>query len=156
MSDRASQQIACRIISKPALHFMEARLPLDLIDAVNAYIDGVRDRAEDYAYELVGQIRQNPRSAQLKLNLADQIPSSLAQIITQVGKQYIDSFHLQAEVLANDMWTIHSYAGDYNPMHDHGANTFIGLSSIVYLMVPDVIAKMTDVEGGATPDMTHS
>ena len=143
MSEQASQQISCRIVSKPALHFIEARLPLDLIDAVNAYIDEVRDRAEDYGVQLVGQIRQNPRSAQLKLNLADQIPLSLAQIITQIGKQYVDSFNLAAEVMANDMWTIHSYAGDYNPMHDHGANTFVGLSSIVYLKVPESIAQMS-------------
>ena len=131
-------------------------MPLDLIDAVNAYIDGARDRAENYAGELVGQIKRNPRSAQLKLDLADRIPSSLAQVITQIGKQYTDSFKLPAEVIANDMWTIHSYAGDYNPMHDHGANTFVGLSSIVYLKVPESIARLKDVEGGGTPDLTHA
>ena len=152
MSDQEQQQISCRIISKPALHFMEARLPLDLIDHVNAYIDEVRDRADDYGGELVGQIKRNPRSAQLKLDLADRTPSTLAQIITQIGQQYVESFELSA----NDMWTIHSYAGDYNPMHDHGANTFVGLSSIVYLKVPEAIARLADVEGGGTPDLTHA
>ncbi len=156
MSDQAEQQISCRMITKPALSFIEARLPLDLIDHVNAYIDGIRERADDYGGELVGQIRQNPRSAQLKLDLGDQAPSSLAQIITQVGQQYVDSLGPTAEVIANDMWTIHSYEGDYNPMHDHGANTFVGLSSIVYLKVPEAISKKENIESGRTPDLTHS
>ncbi|MCZ6773598.1 MAG: putative 2OG-Fe(II) oxygenase [Proteobacteria bacterium] len=156
MSDQATQQISCRIITKPALSFIEARLPLDLIDHVNAYIDGIREHANDYAGELVGQIKQNPRSAQLKLNLSDQAPLSLAQVITQVGQQYVDTFGLSAEVIANDMWTIHSYAGDYNPMHDHGANTFVGLSSIVYLKVPEAISNKDNVEGGGTPNLMHA
>ena len=28
------------------------------------------------------------------------------------------------------MWSVHSYEGDYNPLHDHGGNTPLGLSSI--------------------------
>jgi hypothetical protein len=156
MSSQTSEEITCKIITKPALHIIEARLPLDLIDHVNAYIDTVRDRAENYAGELVGQIKRNPRSAQLKLNLADQVPAMLARVIAQVGRQYVGIFGLPAEVIPNDMWTIHSYEGDYNPMHDHGANSSVGLSSIVYLMVPPVIAAKPDVESGSTPDLMHS
>lgn len=156
MGDQESQQITCRIITKPAVHVIESRLPLELIEQVNGYIDGVRERAEDYAGELVGQIKANPKSAQLKLNLADQVPMSLANIITQVGRQYVEIFGAPEEIIVNDMWTIHSYAGDYNPMHDHGANTLVGLSSIVYLKVPESISQKKDVGSASTPDMTHS
>ena len=156
MSDQGTEQITGRMITKPAVSYMEARLPLDLISHVNAYIDEIRARADDYAGELVGQIKQNPSSAQLKLNLSDQTPMTLAQIITQVGKQFVDALGVTSEVMPNDMWTIHSYAGDYNPMHDHGATTFVGLSSIVYLKVPDAITEKENVESGATPKLTHS
>jgi hypothetical protein len=156
MSDQGTEQITCRIITKPAVSYIEARLPLDLIGHVNTYIDDVRERADDYAGELVGQIKQNPRSAQLKLDLGDKPPMTLAQIITQVGKQYVDTLGVTAEIMPNDMWTIHSYAGDYNPMHDHGANTFVGLSSIVYLKVPEAISQKSNVESGATPNLAHS
>ena len=149
-------EITCRIITKPAIHLIEARLPLDFINYVNAYIDEVRDRAEDYRGELVGQIKENPKSAQLKLDLADKVPASLADVITQVGRQYVAVFGLKGEVIANDMWTIHSYAGDYNPMHDHGANSIVGLSSIVYLKVPESIAAKPDVESGSTPNLMNA
>ena len=40
------------------------------------------------------------------------------------------------------MWTIHSYEGDYNPMHDHGTRTSMGLSCILYLKVPPQIEAL--------------
>ena len=39
-------------------------------------------------------------------------------------------------------WTVHSYEGDYNPLHDHGTETPIGLSCILYLKVPEQIASL--------------
>lgn len=156
MTDQNREEITCKIITKPALYLIEARLPRDLIDHVNTYIDGVRDRAENYANELVGQIKRNARSAQLKLDLADKVPATLSQVITQVGRQYVGIFGLPAEVIPNDMWTIHSYEGDYNPMHDHGANSPVGLSSIVYLKVPPAIEAKPDVESGGTPDLMNA
>ena len=44
----------------------------------------------------------------------------------------------------DNMWTIHSYEGDYNPLHDHGTKTPIGLSCILYLKVPPQIEAMDD------------
>src|SRR3954468_3420293 len=122
MSEPAGEQLTCRIVTKPALQILEARLPLGLIESVNSYIDEIRDRAQDYSHELVGQIRRNARSAQLALNLADSKPAVLASVITQIGTQYVEAHGIRARVTANDMWSVHSYEGDYNPLHDHGAN----------------------------------
>jgi hypothetical protein len=44
------------------------------------------------------------------------------------------------------MWTIHSYEGDYNPLHDHGSKTPIGLSCILYLKVPEQIEALEPVD----------
>jgi hypothetical protein len=40
------------------------------------------------------------------------------------------------------MWTVHSYSGDYNPVHDHGTRTPMGVSCIMYLQVPRCIQTL--------------
>jgi hypothetical protein len=40
------------------------------------------------------------------------------------------------------MWTVHSYNGDYNPVHDHGTRTPMGVSLIYYLKVPRCIERL--------------
>ena len=37
------------------------------------------------------------------------------------------------------MWTVHSYAGDYNPLHEHGTETGKAVSCILFLKVPPQI-----------------
>jgi hypothetical protein len=75
-------------------------------------------------------------------------------VIVQIGEQYVAQQGHQAGVTANDMWSIHSYAGDYNPLHDHGGNTPLGLSSILYLKVPQVIAQKPAVPHGGSPKLS--
>ena len=43
-----------------------------------------------------------------------------------------------------EAWTVHSFSGDYNPLHDHGVLTPGGLSMILYLQVPECISKLPD------------
>jgi hypothetical protein len=151
MTELETEEITCELIIKPALYLMEARLPLPLVNMVNEYIDGARESAADHSSVLVGQIRQNPRSAQLQLDLRQKAPSVLAGVIAQIGGQYVSQQGYRAAVAANDMWIVHSYAGDYNPLHDHGANTPLGLSSILYLKVPAAIAEKPAVLHGGSP-----
>jgi Putative 2OG-Fe(II) oxygenase len=153
MTGFETADITCQLIPKPALYLMEASLPSDLIAKVNAYLDAIRDTARDHSGMLVGQIRRSPRSAQLSLNLKDNVPSDLAALITEIGRQYIDAIGYRAVVTPIDMWSVHSYAGDYNPLHDHGGKTFLGLSSILYLKVPAVIAEKPAVPHGGAPKL---
>jgi hypothetical protein len=145
--------IDCELILKPALFLMEVRLPLPLVNTVNDYIDSVRETAADFSRTLVGQIGRDPRSAQLQLDLLQKTPAGLADVIATVGDQYIKAQGYRAAVTTNAMWSIHSYAGDYNPMHDHGGNTPLGLSSILYLKVPPVIAAKEAVAHGGAPKL---
>jgi hypothetical protein len=153
MTELVTESIACELIIKPALHIMEARLPMTLLNVVNAHIDSVRDSAADHSKSLVGQIRQNQRSAQLHLDLKQEAVCALAAVIAEIGRQYVTEQGYHAAVTANDMWSVHSYEGDYNPLHDHGGNTFLGLSSILYLKVPPVIAEKKAVAHGASPQL---
>src|SRR5712664_969211 len=153
MTELETEDIACELVIKPALFLMEARLPIGLVSIVNEYIDSVRDSAADHSKSLVGQIRQNSKSAQLQLDLRQKVVSSLAAVIVHIGQQYVTEQGYHAAVTAHDMWSVHSYQGDYNPLHDHGGNTFLGLSSILYLKVPPVIAEKEAVPHGLSPKM---
>lgn len=153
MTELETEDITCELVIKPALFIMEGRLPTGLVKIVNEHIDSVRDSAADHSKSLVGQIRQNTSSAQLQLDLRQKAVSTLATVIAQIGKQYITEQGYHAAVTANDIWSVHSYEGDYNPLHDHGGNTFLGLSSILYLKVPPVIAEKGAVPHGGSPQL---
>ena len=42
------------------------------------------------------------------------------------------------------MWSVHSYAGDYNPMHEHGTVSGRGVSMIAFLKVPPQIVELEE------------
>ena len=39
-------------------------------------------------------------------------------------------------VAVQDIWSVHYYAGDYNPLHNHLCDTLQGLSDILCTKVP--------------------
>ncbi len=145
--------IPCELIPKPALYLYEAKLPSGLVARINDYIDGLGAPAQDYSGELVGQIRRDPRSAQLHLELRDSVPAQLGAVLEKLGRQYIEALGHRAKVTLNDMWSVHSYSGDYNPLHEHGSRTLLGLSTILYLKVPPVIAEKPAVPHGGAPKL---
>jgi Putative 2OG-Fe(II) oxygenase len=151
-----SEEIRCRLITKPALFLMEAYLPASLIQKVNTHIDATRKAAGDHAPRLVGQIRRHHESAQLTIDVKDPAPAALAATIVQIAEEYIRQQGFEAKATASDMWSVHSYAGDYNPLHDHGARTPLGLSSILYLKVPKEIAAAPDCPHGAAPTLNNA
>jgi hypothetical protein len=153
MTARETEEFTCELIVKPALCMMQARLPMRVVNRTNDYIDSVRDSAADFSKLLVGQIKQNPRSAQLQMDLHQQFPSDLANEIAAIGAEYIKAQGYRGVVTPTLMWSIHSYEGDYNPLHDHGGKTPLGLSSILYLKVPPVIAAKQAVADGGAPKL---
>ena len=133
--------------SKLAVHMMKVEIPLDVIDELNNHIDNVVIPAnDDYSDGLVGQINQNKKSAQLSFNLFDSGAGTAFKIILdECSNSYMKQGYNQ-DVTADtfEAWTVHSYAGDYNPLHDHGCRTEAGLSMILYLKVPECIQKLPD------------
>tara|TARA_B100000131_G_scaffold29097_1_gene27323 strand:+ start:167 stop:1012 length:846 start_codon:yes stop_codon:yes gene_type:complete len=154
--------IKTQMRNKFALHMLRVDLPTDFVDNMNKYIDeelipfdenygkvkGNAELAHSYTKGLVGQIRQNEKSAQLNCRIFDTeggkllkstLDSCSAEYIRQLG--FSNSF---ADVF--EAWTVHSFAGDYNPLHDHGVKTPAGLSMILYLQVPECISSLPDPE----------
>ena len=155
----SNYNVETQMRSKPALHMFHVKLPIDFVDNINKYIDDtlipldenygkVKGNAElqhSYSKGLVGQIRQDERSAQLDCKVLDETDNArlLKSTLDATSNEYLRQIGFgdsHADVF--EAWTVHSYAGDYNPLHDHGVKTPGGLSMIIYLQVPKCISDL--------------
>ena len=136
-------QVAMR--PKLAVNVMRIQFPEDVISEINEHIDNTIIPAnKDFSKGLVGQISHDKRSAQLYFPHNDGgVGEQFSGVIKRLGSEYIDRVvGMGSEIEMQSMWTIHSYEGDYNPVHDHGTKTPMGLSCILYLKVPPQIEKL--------------
>ena len=145
------------IIMRPqaAVHMMKVEIPLPVIDEINSYVDD--NNGEDFSEKLVGQINRNVKSSQVNFSTESDVGKAVSSILEKLAVTYMKNVtQNDYDAKISDAWTVHSYEGDYNPLHDHGSETPIGLSCIMYLKVPDQIAALPnpyeDFEGlnGAT------
>jgi len=109
---------------RPIKNFSIGRIefPLGIIAEVNEHIDKVIIPANDsFADGLVGQLKNNERSAQLDFPLDDEIGKQLETVFNQIGNTYLkQGYDRDSKAEVFQCWTNHAYAGDYNPYHDHG------------------------------------
>ena len=157
----SNYNVETQMRSKPALHMFHVKLPIDFVDNINKYIDDtlipldenygkVKGNAElqhSYSKGLVGQIRQDERSAQLDCKVLDETANArlLKSTLDATSNEYLRQIGFgdsHADVF--EAWTVHSFSGDYNPLHDHGVLTPAGLSMILYLQVPECISSLPD------------
>ena len=136
-------QIAMR--PKVAVNIMRCQLPAEVTTEINNHIDDVIiPNNVDHSKGLVGQIRQNERSAQLTFpHEDDEVGEMFSGVLQRLAKEFVDrSIGIECETSMESMWTVHSYNGDYNPVHDHGTRTPMGVSLIYYLKVPRCIERL--------------
>ena len=122
-----------------AVKILRTKLSDNTISLINNYID--THKLEDHSHNLVGQINQNKKSAQLKLSLSDKDPAFLSDILVNISRHYAEIHNLKIDkFIMESIWSVHSYSGDYNPIHDHQSGSgHSGLSCILYLKVPECI-----------------
>ena len=147
--------------NKFALRMLHVKLPMDFVDKINSYIDNtlipsdknfgkVKGNAElsnSYSNLLVGQIRQDEKSAQLDCKVLEENEDAklLKSTLDSTSQEYLRQIgHGNSVPDVFEAWSVHSYSGDYNPLHDHGVITPGGLSMILYLKVPECISKLPD------------
>ena len=46
--------------------------------------------------------------------------------------------------MIDETWSVHSYDGDYNPIHDHGTKTVMGISTTAWTKVPEQIGAKAE------------
>ena len=146
-SDLAQKQQGMQIAMRPklAVNVMRVQFPLEVIEEINDHIDDtIIPNDVDFSSGLVGQIRQSERSKQLHYpHEGDEYGEQLNTVLLKLAHEYMDrTVGLPCEIDTQSMWTVHSYEGDYNPVHDHGTRTQMGLSCIMYLKVPPQISAL--------------
>ena len=145
--EQAREQQGLDIAMRPklAVNVMRVQFPLEVIDELNSHIDDtIIPNNVDYSPVLVGQIRQNEKSKQLYFpHEGDDVGEQFSSVLLRLASEYVDrTIGLPCDVDMQSMWTVHSYEGDYNPVHDHGTRTPMGLSMILYLKVPPQISEL--------------
>ena len=169
------ERVNLKINQIPAITFLEGNLPRSMLDELNAHVDEHREKMADYSGNLVGQIKQTEKSQQLSLDRTNPTVQGLINLLGSAGRAFLKSYAGQipmaggasafdkAPIDCFSMWTVHSYEGDYNPLHDHDVSydqKCMAFSIILYCLVPPQIAKLGDStklhsNGGATDGCTY-
>ncbi len=154
-----------RYAIRPIKNFALARIefPDEIIQEINDHIDNVIIPADSsYASGLVGQLKNGENSAQLDFPFSDEVGKSIKTVLDQIGSTYLkNGYDRDAQADCYQCWTNHAYAGDYNPLHDHGVQTAAGLSGFLWLQVPECIEKLPEFNpeinnaGGGIDGFTH-
>ena len=139
-------QIAMR--PKLAVYIMKCQFPNEITTEINQHIeDTIIPNNVDHSEGLVGQIRQNKeKSAQLTFpHKGDEVGEMFGSVLERLAKEFVNRSmgeETECKTSIESMWTVHSYSGDYNPIHDHGTKTPMGVSCIMYLQVPRCIQTL--------------
>ena len=151
------QTINLKMHELPQVILMEAQLPMPMVDDLNTYLDNlmVSEDREDHSKNLVGQIQSGQ---QLTMNAEDEKVIRFTQTINQLGMEYIKHFVRRIgssklfpdnmQVGVDEMWSVHSYEGDYNPIHDHSVPSLTGLAATTWTKVPEQITKQKSPNDG--------
>ena len=145
-----NDQIEYELFSLPAAFMLQHNLPEQVVTTLNAYLDTLkqnklRESAADY---LVGQIHQGE---QLKMDHEDVSLTPFVRIVESLAAAYLRHFVEQTKsplrpkkISMDKLWSVHSYQGDYNPIHDHLTAAQMGISFTTWTMVPEQIMKRDD------------
>ena len=142
----AEQNHGLKFAIRPIKQFSIGRIefPMEIIDEINDHIDNVIIPAnKSFADGLVGQLKNDKKSAQLDFPLDTDVGVQLKTVFEQIGKTYLkQGYERDSDTECFQCWTNHAYAGDYNPFHDHGVQTMAGLSGFLWLKNPECIEKL--------------
>ena len=146
-----------------ALSIGKIEFPHEICEEINNHIDNVIiPKNDSFADGLVGQLKNDKKSAQLDFPFDDEVGAQIKTVFDQVGTTFLkQGYERDSKADCFQCWTNHAYAGDYNPYHDHGTQTMAGLSGFLWLKVPECISKLDDIPismsnaNGAVDGFTH-
>jgi hypothetical protein len=143
-----AKELNLQIHNLPAAVMMECQLPEKLINDLNNHLDVYKKdkNRKSLSHTLVGQIHQGE---QLLMDHNNEQLKDYYEFITAMGVVYLDAFgnvtghHITNKLIdIDELWSVHSYEGDYNPIHDHGTKTITGISTTTWTKVPKQIGEM--------------
>ncbi len=84
----------------------------------------------------------------------DTVPKQLSKFFIMCAKEYAAEHPVsdrvkeiigpKEEYVVKKIWSVHSYAGDYNPLHEHGTVSGRGVSMIAFLKLPPQISDLAE------------
>lgn len=141
-------EISYMMHSLPSVFLMELDIPEGFVTQLNKYLDGLLEEEgrTSAAHTLVGQISEGE---QLVMDHNHELVSGFSEFLCNMGVEYINAFMKGSgqmldgarQVSMDEIWSVHSYAGDYNPIHDHGTQTVMGISCTTWTKVPPQITQ---------------
>ena len=143
-------QIEYELFTLPAALMLQHRLPHQVVTTLNDYLDTLRQnkQRESAGSSLVGQIHQGE---QLVMDYEDVKLIPFTRIVESLAAAYLRHFveqtksPLRAKKISMDkLWSVHSFEGDYNPIHDHTTAAPMGISFTTWTMVPEQIMQSSD------------
>jgi len=129
---------------------MEHKMSQEVIQTLNDYLDAkLKDPfRKSLSGDLVGQIHQGE---QLSMNYETEELHEFRTMVENLGVAYLRHFVEQTgtmirpkQVVTDKLWSVHSYEGDYNPIHDHLTATPMGISFTTWTKVPKQIGKTAE------------
>ena len=138
------------IYNLPAAIMMEHKMSREVIQTLNDYLDAkLKDPfRKSLSGDLVGQIHQGE---QLSMNYETEELHEFRTMVENLGVAYLRHFVEQTgtmirpkQVVTDKLWSVHSYEGDYNPIHDHLTATPMGISFTTWTKVPKQIGKTAE------------
>ena len=128
----------------PAVFLLEAKMPDAMVSGLNTYLDELREQEDrtSHAGTLVGQIGHGQ---QLTMDHNDPRLNDFCQMSGILATEYLKNFGStgnnigERQVGIDELWSVHSYERDYNPIHDHGTKTIMGISCTSWTKVPEQI-----------------
>ncbi len=138
-------QINFRMGALPSVYILETKIPDKIINDVNDYMDEYKENKnrQSHSNNLVGQTH---KGEQLLLEHSDTRMLDYCNFVTMLSSEYIKQYIATGnqidclkKVEIKETWSVHSYDGDYNPMHDHVTDSIMGISTTAWTKVPSQI-----------------
>ena len=130
----------------PAVFLLEAKMPDAMVSGLNTYLDELMEQEDrtSHAGTLVGQIGHGQQLTMYhddpRLNDFRKMTEILSiDYLTNFASTTGNPFKDQLAVEVDELWSVHSYERDYNPIHDHGTKTIMGISCTSWTKVPQQI-----------------
>jgi hypothetical protein len=138
-------QINYRMGALPSVYMLETKIPEKIINDVNDYMDEYKENKnrQSHSDKLVGQTH---KGEQLLLEHNEPRMLDYCNFVTMLSSEYIKQYIATGnqidclkKVEIKETWSVHSYEGDYNPMHDHITDSIMGISTTAWTKVPPQI-----------------
>ena len=133
----------------PSVFVMEHDVSPEMVTDLNLYLDNYlkQKKRKSLAGTLVGQIK---KGQQLLMDHEDKKIVEFSNMLCGLGAHYINEFSratgatykTNKQVAMDELWSVHSYERDYNPIHSHGTKTMMGISATMWTKVPQQILDL--------------